>query len=135
MSINGEYSIKPGYMIVCDSCENDGDHLQTNIVSGLTKEQVSLKIDLLNAISDSGCDNLYEPDETELLSLQSAVEGVMSSHGVVTDGCWETFLWGEVIDLQGKAEFYTRSIDSLKVFYVPFAVEFPDVTDQFNNQQ
>ena len=41
MSIESDvlsYRIPRGYMIVCSSWENDGDHFKTNVVGGLTKE-------------------------------------------------------------------------------------------------
>jgi hypothetical protein len=136
MSIKSDvlsYRIPRGYMIVCSSWENDGDHSQTNVVGGLTKESAQLKYDLLNAITDSGCENIYEPDEFELGSLKNAVLEVANNHGRVIDTelGWECFMWEEVIDLHGRAEFYTRCIADVQIYYVPFDVEFPNVTDQF----
>ena len=76
MSIKSDvlsYRIPRGYMIVCSSWENDGDHSQTNAVGGLTEESAQLKYDLLNAITDSGCENIYEPCDLELEPLKNAV--------------------------------------------------------------
>ena len=136
MSIENDvlsYRIPRGYMIVCSSWENDGDHYQTNVVGGLTKESTQLKYDLLNAITDSGCENIYEPDALKLEPLKNAVLEVASNHGCVIDAelGWEFFMWEEVRDLHGRAEFYTRCIADVQIYYVPFDVEFPNVTDQF----
>ena len=136
MSIKSDvlsYRIPRGYMIVCSSWENDGDHSQTNVVGGLTKESAQLKYDLLNAITDSGCENIYEPDEFELGPLKNAVLEVANKHGctIDTELGWECFMWEEVIDLHGRAEFYIRCIADVQIYYVPFDVEFPNVTDQF----
>ena len=129
------YRIPRGYMIVCSSWENDGDHYQTNVVGGLTKESAQLKYDLLNAITDSGCENIYEPDALKLEPLKNAVLEVASNHGCVIDAelGWEFFMWEDVRDLHGRAEFYTRCIADVQIYYVPFDVEFPNVTDQFTH--
>ena len=138
MSIKSDvlsYRIPRGYMIVCSSWENDGDHSQTNVVGGLTKESAQLKYDLLNAITDSGCENIYEPCDLELEPLKNAVLEVANKHDCPIDanrGC-EGFMWDEVRDLHGCAEFYTRCIDDVQIYYVPFDVEFPNVTDQFTH--
>lgn len=136
MSIKSDvlsYRIPRGYMIVCSSWENDGDHSQTNVVGGLTKESAQLKYDLLNTITDSGCENIHSQNESELGPLKNAVLEVASNHGCVIDDelGWECFMWEEVIDLHGRAEFYTRCIADVQIYYVPFDVEFPNVTDQF----
>ena len=136
MSIESDvlsYRIPRGYMIVCSSWENDWDHSQTNVVGGLTKESAQLKYDLLNAITDSGCENMYSPNESELGPLKNAVLEVANNHGRVIDTelDWDSFMWEEVRDLHGRAEFYTRCIEDVQIYYVPFDVEFPNVTDQF----
>ena len=88
MSIKSDvlsYRIPCGYMIVCSSWENDGDHYQTNVVGGLTKESAQLKYDLLNAITNSGCENIYEHDALKLEPLKNAVLEVANNHGYVID--------------------------------------------------
>ena len=136
MSIESDvlsYRIPRGYMIVCSSWENDWDHYQTNVVGGLTKESAKLKYDLLNAITNSGCENIYEHDALKLEPLKNAVLEVANNHGYVIDTelGWDSFMWEEVRDLHGCAEFYTRCIDDVQIYYVQFDVEFPNVTDQF----
>lgn len=136
MSIKSDvlsYRIPRGYMIVCSSWENDGDHSQTNVVGGLTKESAQLKYDLLNAITDSGCENIYEPYDLELEPLKNAVLEVANKHNCSIDANrgWEGFMWDEVRDLHGRAEFYIRCIADVQIYYVPFDVEFPNVTGQF----
>ena len=139
MSIESDvlsYRIPRGYMIVCRSSENDGDYLQTNVVGGLTKESAQLKYDLLNEITDSGCENIRETHYLELEPLKHAVLEVANKHGCVLGtevGAWDSFLWQEVLTLHGCAEFYTRCIDDVQIYYVPFDVEFPNVTDQFTH--
>ena len=136
MSIESDvlsYGVPPGYMIECSSWENDGDHFKTRVIEGLTKESAQLKYDLLNAITNSGCENTYEYNEFELGPLKNAVLEVANKHGCVIDTelGWESFMWEEVRDLLGQAEFYIRCIDDVQIYYVPFDVEFPNVTDQF----
>ena len=136
MSIESDvlsYRIPRGYMIVCSSWENDWDHYQTNVVGVLTKESAQLKYDLLNAITNSGCENIYEYDALKLEPLKNAVLEVANNHGYVIDTelGWDSFMWEEVRDLHGRAEFYTRCIEDVQIYYVPFDVEFPNVTDQF----
>lgn len=135
MSIKSDvlsYRIPRGYMIVCSSWENDGDHSQTNVVGGLTKESAHLKYDLLNAITDSGCENIYEPDDLKLEPLKNTVLEVANKHGyIIATVDWDSFMWGEVLNLHGQADFYTRCIADVQIYYVPFDVEFPNVTDQF----
>ena len=100
MSIESDvlsYRIPRGYMIVCRSSENDGDCSQTNVLGGLTKDVAQLKCDLLNAITDSGCENIYEPDALKLEPLKSAVLEVANKHGYIIAAVdWDSFMCGIV---------------------------------------
>ena len=143
MSIESDllsYRIPRGYMIVCSSSENDNDYSQTNVLSGLTKEVAQFKYDLLCLLrSGEVGGNLYEPTIQELERLQSAVTEVMGHHGLFDKddlSYWEDVLHDETTKLVGTSEtYYTRLVDDVQIYYIPFDVEFPNVTDQFNNQQ
>ena len=137
MSIKSDvlsYSLPRGYMIVCSSCENDGDHFQINAVGGLTKEVAQFKYDLLCLLrSGEVWGNLYEPTSQELERLQSAVIEVMGHHGLFDKDdlyYWEDVLHDETTKLVGASEtYYTRLVDDVQIYYIPFDVEFPNVTD------
>lgn len=139
MSIESDvlsYRIPHGYMIVCRSSENDNDYSQTNVLGGLTKEVAQFKYDLLCLLrSEEVGENLYEPTIKELERLQSAVIEVMGHHGLFDKDdlyYWEDVLHDETTKLVGTSEtYYTRLVDDVQIYYIPFDVEFPNVTDQF----
>lgn len=139
MSIESDvlsYHIPCGYMIVCHSSENDGDYSQTNILGGLTKEAAQFKYDLLYLLRyEEVGGNLYEPTSQELERLEDAVCSVIDHYGddIVGVGySWDEVLFNETTKLVGTSEtYYTRLVDDVQIYYVPFDVEFPNVTDQF----
>lgn len=139
MSIKSDvlsYRIPRGYMIVCHSSENDSDYPQTNVLCGLTKEAAQFKCDLLCLLrSEEVGGNLYEPTSQELERLQSAVIEVMDRYGLFDKDkfyYWEDVLHDETTKLVGTSEtYYTRLVDDVQIYYVPFDVAFPNVTDQF----
>ena len=129
-------SIPRGYMIVCRSSENDNDYLQTNVLGGLTKEVAQFKYDLLCLLrSGEPGGNLYEPTSQELERLEDAVCSVIDYYGddiVGVDYSWDEVLFNVTTELGGTSEtYYTRLVDDVQIYYVPFDVEFPNVTDQF----
>ena len=130
------YRIPRGYMIVCNSCENDGDHSQTSVVGGLTKESAQFKYDLLCLLrSGEPGGNLYKPTRQELKRLEDAVCSVIDYYGddIVGVGySWDEVLFNETTELVGTSEtYYTRLVDDVQIYYVPFDVEFPNVPGQF----
>ena len=138
MSIKSDvlsYRIPRGYMIVCSSCENDADNPQTNIKYGFSKNETQITRDLLNLLAYGKVgSNLYDPGPTELARLEYAVQEIADKHQVELS---EAFTWREFLEdytrgLQGNSEsFYTREVTKVQIYYVPFDVEFPNVTDQF----
>ena len=131
------YSIPQGWMIVCQSWENDADNWQTNTEYGLTEEQAKLKCDLLALLHpDSEHSNLYEPGINELEGLANSIAEVATKYGYQLDEDTSRFWEKCVSRLQGSPSegFYTRVAEDVKVFYVPFTVEFPNVTDKFVDQ-
>ena len=141
MSIESDvlsYRIPRGYMIVCRSSENDNDYSQTNVLGGLTKEVAQFKYDLLCLLRYGEVGgNLYEPTIQELERLRSAVYSVIDYYGddIVGVGySWDEVLFNETTELAGTSEtYYTRLVDDVQIYYIPFDVEFPNVTDQFTH--
>ena len=138
--------IEQGYMICVHTWENDGDNPQEKQLEGLTQPHAKLVFNLISILQGS-LGNEYEPSEGYCRRLARAVRLVVEHtqndldvqlvKGLPDkdDDYVLDFFFDMTTDLTGSGEFYTRKVKDVKVFYVPFAVEFPDVTDQFTNQQ
>lgn len=149
--------IPAGYQLHITSWENDGDSHSTVIRSGLTKEDVDFKLDLLSSFGRQGGHGNTEADEDFIIET---VEGAVSRHpnvsqsvkdhfavmmeqDVVGEGCDEDDVKAEYAqgcctlitnylgypqnDCYGR--FFIRMFDSFEVYY--FDSPVANVTQQF----
>lgn len=146
--------IKAGYRLEIGSWENDADNCRTEVLDGLTEEQVRELLKLFKLFSKShrqgGVGNMYEPSDKELdkyceklldvyssnpefwnnyLSLSpEEVQGLAENGALFAEIVSDGLIW--IVGLAGS-EFFTRMLDSYKVVYTPVDITLEDVTSKF----
>ena len=126
--------IPAGYRLSVTSWENDGDNYRTEIISGLSDEQVRLRIALLKLFERKGAfGNEYSMDTEKNDALPEAYEKIISDHTNKTDDLTLEDI-DDIVNQMGVAncsDFATRLCESFTVEYLEKPVIFKDVTANF----
>ena len=137
--------IPAGYRLSVVSWENDGDNYRTEVLEGLTAEQVKFYVAVCKLFysengysrNDKTCfGNMYEPSEAELQEAYAAVKQVAESfRGLVAteelDNAIEDPLDFIAKFISYSPDYTTRVFESCKVEYTPCAIILQDVTADF----
>lgn len=141
--------IQAGYRITAKSWENDYDYVQTRVHTTTNKWEARMLVKLGKVLrKERECQGLYDPSEAErckaLLLLESVLreepefwkvlEGVGSLEEYETlpelDRSYLVFSYLRDT-LLGYSEYYPlRTLESLRVEYVPGDIILKDVTDE-----
>ena len=124
--------IPKGYRLTISSWENDLDSPRTEVLEGLSEEQVREYVALCTVLMDSQgpVSNLYDPSKEECNEVTDALLKALEpinkeiSGDTATDMLWDIGL--------SSGEFYTRVCEDFKVEYLPEDVVFEDVTERFS---
>ena len=140
--------IKAGYRISCNSWENDGDNYNLTIKDGFSEPHARFIYDILSQFCSSDISNLYEPDEDEIEEFNNVMYAVFKRHecaneffGIedssnhnaeqIADRILQTILH----DFMGGSEYFTRTVEDIKVEYIPEDVIFEDRSENFKHVQ
>jgi hypothetical protein len=139
--------IPAGYRVVVTSWENDADNYKTEMVEGLSRDDVSLLVDVIQLFYSKNnppkgrvCyGNLCEPDDEIIEQCMSAIEAVLAQHPKSsTSPLSDYFKNAEGVmeylcdlGLSGSEFFWTRVLESFEVYYFPEAMYIQVVTDEF----
>ena len=142
--------MKPGYLLKITTWENDADNYNTVEYSGLTVDQVSFYIEIVNLFTscnsnDRGFGNEYVKDGTEF--IDKAIDKIVTKYkesGMLIPEYWDKlhitdYEYGSkysaaiynMIGIWNEGEYY-RVFDSFEVFYIPGGIQ--NVTEQFNGK-
>jgi len=132
--------IPAGYQIHITSWENDGDHYATQILSGLSEEDVCFYAELLPLFVSQSRGGFSNRDNVLMESVIEAIEKVLANHPKISNKLRKQFIDSsptehDVIvetmrELLGYSEYYTfRVFSDMKVFYYQTPVK--EVTAQF----
>ena len=140
--------IPVGYRLSVVSWENDGDHYNTEVMEGLSEEEVKFLVEICKLHYSQYRDhnvrtfgNMYEPNDKEIEEYYEALDNIRKKYPNVKDKydneeheledgehVREAFCY----DLGfTKGEFFTRVCESFKVEYVPVEIILEDVTEKF----
>lgn len=143
--------IPVGYWFKVFSWENDWDVTRTVNIYGLTKEKAQLYYDIAMLLHDDAIPRLGNREYDEeihgpivralLVKHQDTLKKMWDIELDFSDEINETdeeigYTFNEIVhDLVGSSESYdyNRVVEWVKIFDVPFEVEYPDVTEQFKN--
>lgn len=142
--------IPVGYWIQVFSWENDWDVTRTVNIYGLTKEKAQLYYDVAMLLHDDTKPRLGNREYNEEIHgpiiralLVKYKDTLKEMWGVEEDLDFENetneeigYTFNEISsNLVGSSENYdyNRVVEWVKIFDVPFEVEYPDVTEQFKN--
>lgn len=140
--------IKAGYMFEVKTWENDADHRMTKTVDGFTKDQAVAINAFLQLFKQSdwqgGFGNIYDPSFDQIDKFNMKLKEIYLAHkdafdsmnitpdeDVLNEG--EDDVYTELFwDLKDKlgissSEFYTRKVESVKVYLLKQDVEFEEV--------
>lgn len=149
-----ETIIPAGYRLTVDSWENDADNGKTEILSGLSKEQVQFFTDLCKLHSKSSWElgyygNMYEPSEDEVENHVKVMQDVVSKYPSLQKDMEQLFLKEETYEGENQdtirefffdylydlgltgTDYHTRVCERYTVEYVPMDIIIPDVTEEF----
>lgn len=148
-------NIKPGYQLHITSWENDADNYKTEVIQGLTKEDVQFYLHFLRHFYSSYCRykdmigpgygnlDIDECMEAESIAITSAFEAFPPSSPQLLDDVKQSIeFWKEnsrcscdwvykTIGTWGEGDRY-RVFDSFEVYYIPTEIE--NVTDKFDDE-
>lgn len=131
--------IPAGYRFTFVSWENDGDNYKTIIKEGVEEKQAKLLVELAKA--DSGLENAYEPDETELKTGYNVLWPIFEKHKDVFSskqmesfkadvGAMTEYINEKILGYSSEG-YWMRVLDSYKIEYIPEEIKIEDVTDKF----
>lgn len=145
-------TIKAGYRLTVTSWENDGDHYNTKVSEGWTKDEVAFLVPFIKTTCDL-LGNEYEPEDSVIEKATSKILKVVDDHPSVHESdklkCYFTPATEDeksseyysplegvselIYDFVGSSECsWTRVCESIKVEYIPQDIMIRDVTAQFN---
>lgn len=139
---------KAGYMFEVSTWENDADRRMTKTVSGFTKDQAVAVNAYLEIFKKSdwqgGFGNIYEPSFDQIDKFNLKLKEIYLAHKDAFDSMditpdedllkegeddvYTEMFW-ELEDELGisSTEFYTRKVDSVKIYLLDHDVEFNEV--------
>lgn len=146
-------AIKKGYRVSIETWENDGDHYNTKVIEGLSKEAAQFLVDFSKFFYSQSSrkngsinfGNMYEPSDEEFDELVEHVGPLIIRNFDILKEFGYSYLdkndRGEcvldiisdlLLDTQGSSEdFWSRVTSSIKVEYIPVDVELDDVSKEF----
>jgi hypothetical protein len=135
-------NVPSGYQLHITSWENDGDNYKTQIISGLTKEDVQFYLHFLNHFGNDGSygnENTYEYSDAEKIAITNAYEKCRPTSPELLEKVkrsiirWETSNdscdWVyDTIGFGEEGECY-RVFDDYEVYLIKKPI--PNVTEEF----
>lgn len=131
--------IPKGYRITIESYENDCDFGDTNIVEGLSEEELKQAVTLCTVMQTKEHGNLYYPSvfqKIKLFNVLNIIFDYVEDCTVTIDNLdkYEDDFYNLLAEYGfiGKAEDqFTRYCQSYKIEYLPDDIFIEDVTAQF----
>ncbi|QQV88998.1 hypothetical protein [Providencia phage PSTRCR_121] len=137
MKVMSGCKFKKGFMIAIKSWENDADHYKTQIIDGLTQQEVRQMTYVMpffkSACNDEG---LFGNEDFNLLELEEFLMNAVDE-GNLTLGFIDKFFFEDghpdlekVFDLLGYPVEYdwdfVRVFDNMTIYHLPEDVEIPE---------
>lgn len=137
MKVMSGCKFKKGFMIAIESWENDGDHYSTQIIDGLTQQEVR-QMTYVMPFFKSSCNNkgCFGNRDFCMFSLEEFLMNAVDE-GTLTLGFIDKFFFEDghpdlekVLDLLGYPVEYdydfVRVFDNLTIYHLPEDVEIPE---------
>jgi hypothetical protein len=139
--------LSKGWTFEVTTWENDGDNYNTKRYTVNTEEEARAVLDLLELFkNDDDVNNLYEPVDEELGYLAVVFFEWARRHptffSTISKKPVEEFNEEQIVDLvvsgigykmslSGNSDFYTRVVESYKIFHAEEDIFVEEVSDQF----
>ena len=142
--------IPKGLQMHIDTWENDGDNYKTQVLSGLTKEDILFYIDILNLFGGSNLDSDgkmipdFGNDDIHHSLICNYIASIMDNHSNISLSVKD--VWTEslndnysmvdaiynILGAPVECEYgFCRVFEDFRVYNIPEEIIFVDITDEF----
>jgi hypothetical protein len=128
-------NIPAGYQIHITSWENDGDHSQTKVISGLTRDELELIIKFCNWFKKKGNDYFEIEQEIETLFQEFLTSSLKEKFHKPYSTNIKFYISTIASELMGSSfentdHGFIRSVNYFRIYFIETPIL--DVTDKFS---